>query len=243
MTSRKRLPWGLVLPIFLAACSGERSRPDADMAQAGAGWSAPPRVETVARTAGGLMVSGHAAPGARVVLRGADGMAFAASADDRGRFDIRMTAPAGDVMLTPETPTGQDSAPAPEQLLLIAGGQGPIAMLAAGAPSRRLDGSGALGSVDSDGRMLALAGRGEPGQPVRVSLNGRPAAMPTPGPDGRWTAIVGPAGAGRIAVGDAAYDYPGAADGGPGASRAGAGWRIAWQVPAGGRQTTWLPDG
>lgn len=246
MTSRKRLlPMiapAAFLAALLAACSGEPADPRTEAAETVAGWAAPPRVEAVTRTASGLTVSGQASPGARVVLRGGDGLAFAASADDAGRFDIRMSAPAGDVLLTPETQTGQDAAPAPERLLIIAGGQGPMAMLAPGAPSRRLDGSGALGSVDSDGRMLALSGRGPAGQPVRLSLNGRPAAMPTADSAGRWTAVVGPAGAGRIAVGEAAYDYPGAVEGGAGAARAGAGWSIGWSIPAGGRQTTWLPD-
>lgn len=242
MTSRKRLLSWIAPLTLLAACSDERADPKTGAAEAATGWAAPPRVEAVRRTPSGLTVTGQASPGARVVLRGGDGMAFAASADDAGRFDIRMVAPSGDVLLTPETQTGQDSAPAPEQLLIVAGGQGPIAMLAAGAPSRRLDGDGALGSVDSDGRMLALSGRGPAGQPVRISLNGRPAAMPTADAAGRWTAVVGPSGATRIGVGEAAFDYPGAVEVGSGASRAGSGWRIGWSIPAGGRQTTWLPD-
>lgn len=243
MPSRKRL-LSLIAPLaLLAACSGEQTDAARPQGDAVAGWATPPRVESVMRTGGGLTVSGQAAPGARVVLRGADGMAFAASADDTGRFDIRMSAPAGDVLLTPETQTGQDAAPAPERLLILAGGQGPIAMLAPGAASRRLDGAGALGAVDSDGRMLALSGRASPGESVRITLNGQPGAVAQANSRGHWTAAVGPAnGSARLGVGVRIYDFPGGDGAGPQAARAGQGWRLSWDVPAGGRQVTWLPD-
>ena len=243
MPPRKRLP-SLIAPLaLLAACSGERPDPASASVETVSAWSTPPRVEAVARTASGLTVSGRAAPGARVVLRGADGTAFAASADDSGRFDIRMSAPAGDILMTPETQTGQDAAPAPERLLILAGGQGPIAMLAPGVAARRLDGAGALGAVDSDGQMLALSGRGAAGQPVRITLDGRPTAVATADAEGRWSAVVGPsAGAARLGVGASLYDYPGPGGATPDATRAGQGWRVTWQVPAGGRQSTWLSD-
>lgn len=243
MPSRKRLPT-LILPLaLLAACSAEGPAPASTPGEPASGWATPPRVEAVTRTRGGLTVTGQASPGARVVLRGADGMAFAASADDTGRFDIRMSAPAGDLLLTPETQTGQDAAPAPEQLLIVAGGQGPIAMLAPGAASRRLDRTGMLGAVDSDGRMLALSGRAPAGEGVRITLDGRPSAAPAADGDGRWSAIVGPStGAARLGVGAESYDYPGPGEATARAMRAGAGWRLAWPVPAGGRQSTWLPD-
>lgn len=243
MPSRKRLPSLIALLTLLGACSGEPSGPEATPGEGQAGWAAPPRIESVSRTAGGLTVSGHAAPNARVVLRGVDGAAFAASADGVGRFDIRMTAPAGDLLLIPETQTGQDAAPAPERLLILANGQGPMAMLAPGAASRRLDGAGLLGAVDSDGRMLALSGRSTAGQEVRVTLNGRPAAVATTAADGRWSAVVGPAGGpARIGVGARVYDFPGEGGVDGQAARAGEGWRLSWAVPVGGRQTTWLPD-
>lgn len=243
MPSRKRL-LSLILPLaLLAACSGEGAGPEKAPGQAVSAWATPPRVQTVIRTAGGLTVTGHAAPGARVVLRGTDGMAFAASADDAGRFDIRMSAPAGDVLLTPETQTGQDAAPAPERLLIIAGGQGPIALLAPGAASVRLDGPGTLGAVDSDGRMLALSGRGPAEGVVDISLNGRPAVSAPIDAKGRWTATVGPSsGPARLGVGARVYAFPGDGGATAQANRAGAGWSVSWEVPAGGRQVTWLPD-
>ena len=243
MSSRKRL-LSLIAPLALAAaCSGERTDPAQPAREAEAGWATPPRITAVIQTANGLTASGQAGPGARVVLRGADGMAFAASADDNGRFDIRMRRPAGDVLLTPETQTGQDAAPAPERLLILAGGQGPMALLTPGAASLRLDGAGALGAVDSDGRMLALSGQASPGETVRITLNGRPGAVVRADAGGRWTAAVGPStGAARLGVGPRLYEFPGDGGAAAQAARSGAGWRLAWQVPAGGRQVTWLPD-
>jgi hypothetical protein len=243
MPSRKRLP-SLMIPLaLLAACSDGRTDQAQPARVAAAGWAAPPRIDAVRRTTSGLTVSGLAGPGARVVLRGADGMAFAASADDAGRFDIRMSAPTGDVLLTPETQTGQDAAPAPDRLLILAGGQGPMALLAPGAASLRLDGAGALGAVDSDGRMLALSGLAPVGSTVRITLDGRPGAVAQADARGRWRATVGPStGPARLGVGTHVYEFPG--DGGATAQavRSGAGWRLAWDVPAGGRQVTWLPD-
>lgn len=244
MPSRKRLLSSIVPLALLAACSNARTDQAQPKGETTIGWAAPPRIDTVRRTpSGGLTVSGRAGPGARVVLRGADGMAFAASADDAGRFDIHMGAPTGDVLLTPETQTGQDAAPAPERLLILGGGQGPMALLAPGAASVRLDGAGALGAVDSDGRVLALSGQAQAGSSVRVTVDGRPGAVAQADAVGRWTAVVGSStGPARLGVGSQVYDFPG--DGGATAQavRSGAGWRLVWDVPAGGRQVTWLPD-
>lgn len=243
MPSRKRLPSLIALLTLLGACSGEASGPETTPGEGQAGWAAPPRIESVSRTAGGLTVSGHAAPNARVVLRGADGAAFAASADGGGRFDIRMTAPAGDLLLIPETQTGQDAAPAPERLLILGDGQGPIALLTPGAASVRLDGAGALGAVDSDGRFLALSGQAQAGSSVRITVDGRPGAVAQADAGGRWTAVVGSStGPARLGVGPRIYDFPGDGGATAQAARSGAGWRLAWEVPAGGRQITWLPD-
>lgn len=243
MTPRKRLPMLIAVLGLAAACSPSRpgEAPAAD--PAASAWISPPRIQAVRRAAGGLTVSGQASPGARVVLRGGDGAAFAASADDAGRFEVQIGASPYDLLLIPEVQSGQDAAPAPERLLIVAGANGPVVMLAPGAAGRRLDGGGALGAVDSDGRMLALSGRAPAGAELRVTVNGRPVTVVHAEKAGRWTAVApysgGPA---RVEVAGAVYEFPG--DGGAEASamRAGAGWRLAWTLPAGGRQVTWLPD-
>lgn len=212
------------------------------------GWTRPPMIRSVRRVQGGLVFSGQAEPGARVVLRSDTGPAHAAAADDQGRFEIRMTAPVGDLLLRPETQVGQDAAPAPERLLIIAGGRGPVAILSAGGPTRRLDRAPALGAVDSDGRMRLVSGLAGPdGAPVEVSAGGEGGPV-EPDAAGRWSLVLTPSpGPDEIRVGGRAFIWPGEgageAVGGTRVERAGTGWRVVWSGPAGGRQTSWLPDG
>lgn len=212
------------------------------------GWTRPPMIRSVRRIPGGLAFSGQAEPGARVVLRSDTGPAHAAAADDQGRFEIRMTAPVGDLLLRPETQVGQDAAPAPERLLIIAGGRGPVAILRAGGPTRRLDRAPALGAVDSDGRMRLVSGLGAPdGASLEVSAGGEGGPV-EPDAAGRWSLVLTPsAGPDEIRVGGRAFTWPGEGAGdavdGTRVERAGAGWRVVWRGPAGGRQSTWLPDG
>ncbi len=208
-------------------------------------WTRPPLIRAVERVAGGLIFTGQAEPGARVVLRSDSGPGHAAAADAEGRFRIRMSAPTGDLLLRPEIQDGQDSSPAPERLLIVAGGRGPMAILRAGAATRRLDRAPALGAVDSDGRMRLVSGRAAPGG-VTVDLQaGGEAGQVTPDASGRWSLALGPsAGPDEIRVGDRDFIWPGEAAAGAaqGVERAGSGWRVTWSGPAGGRQTTWLPD-
>ncbi len=240
----------LVLCATSVACSppapavAEKVRGPAEVG----GWTRPPMIASVRRIPGGLVFSGQAEPGARVVLRSDTGPAHAAAADDQGRFEIRMTAPAGDLLLRPETQVGQDAAPSPERLLIVAGGRGPVAILRAGGATRRLDRAPALGAVDSDGRMRIASGLIAPdGASVDVSA-GREGGPVTSDAAGRWSLVLGPsAGTEEIRVAGRAYIWPGDVAGeavvGTRVERAGAGWRVVWSGPAGGRQTTWLPDG
>ncbi len=239
----------LVLCATSAACSppaaavAEKARVPAEAG----GWTRPPLIGSVRRSPGGLVFSGQAEPGARVVLRSDSGPAHAAAADDQGRFEIFMTAPAGDLLLRPETQVGQDAAPAPERLLIVAGGRGPVVILRAGGATRRLDRAPALGAVDSDGRMRLVSGRSAPdGAPIDLQAGGESGRV-TPDSSGRWSLVLTPSdGPDQIRVGGRTFVWPGTgagrADAGMSVERAGAGWRVVWSVPAGGRQTTWLPD-
>lgn len=209
------------------------------------GWTRPPMIRSVRRAEGGLVFIGVAEPGARVVLRSDSGPAHAAAADEQGRFEIRMTPPAGDLILRPETQVGQNASPAPEQLLILAGGRGPVAILRSGGATRRLDRAPVLGAVDSDGRMRLVSGRAAPGRaPINVQAGGESGRV-TPDASGRWSMVLTPsAGADEIRVDGRSFRWPGdgAANGDLSVDRAGAGWRVIWSSPAGGRQTTWLPD-
>ncbi|WP_305303394.1 hypothetical protein [Brevundimonas sp.] len=240
----------VLLCVASAACSPPTAAPaeKASAPAAAEGWTRPPMIRSVQRIPGGLVFSGQAEPGARVVLRSDSGPAHAAAADDQGRFEIRMIAPVGDLLLRPETQVGQDAAATPERLLIVAGGRGPVAILRTGGATRRLDRAPVLGAVDSDGRMRLVSGRSQPaGPPIDLQAGGESGRV-TPDASGRWSLVLTPSmGPDEIRVGGRAFLWPGegagvAEGGGTQVERAGAGWRVVWSGPAGGRQTTWLPD-
>jgi len=252
MHAMKRAMLGKAVTTLLAciatgACSPSAPPEPRDprSAAGSSGWTQPPLIRSVQRTAGALIFTGQAEPGARVVLRSDTGPAHAAAADDQGRFEIRMTPPAGDVLLRPETQVGQDASPSPDRLLIVAGGRGPVAILRTGGPTRRLDRAPALGAVDSDGRMRLVSGFGAPRDgPVDLQAGGETGKV-TPDATGRWSLVLPPStGPDEIRVGGRTFVWPG--ESGDAADlrveRAGAGWRVVWSGPAGGRQTTWLPD-
>jgi hypothetical protein len=236
---------GIALLAGLAACSRDAA-PKAGPERPADDWVRPPAIQSVERGPASLIFHGLAQPGARVVLRADDGQAYAAAADEAGRFDIRMTPPAGHRLFRPEAQQGQDAIPSPGLLLIIDGGRGPIALLRSGGAARRLDRGPALGAIDSDGRVMVASGAAAANAPPTVRVQGEPPAPATAGADGRWTAILGPtpSGSRTVEVGGAAFVWPGEAPRGDALSveRAGAGWRVGWSGPAGGRQTTWLPD-
>lgn len=229
--------------LALAACSPSAApQTPRVQAEAPAGWTRPPAIAAVQGTQGSLVFTGQAEPGARVVLRGESGAAYAAAADDRGRFEIRMAPPAGDLLLRPETQVGQDAALSPDRLLIVAGGRGPIAILRPGGPTRRLDRAPALGAIDSDGRMRLASGRSS--SAVELQAAGESGRV-TPDSSGRWSLALAPsAGPDEIRVGVRTFAWPGegAAGGSLRVERAGEGWRVVWTGPAGARQSTWLPD-
>lgn len=236
-----------LLCLVAAACAPPAA-PEAGKAPetaVAAGWTRPPMISAVQRAPDGLVFTGQAEPGARVVLRSDSGAAYAAAADARGRFEIRMAPPAGDLLLRPETQMGQDAAAAADRLLIVAGGQGPVAILRAGGATRRLDRAPALGAVDSDGRMRLVSGRSAPAGPsVALEAAGETGQV-TPDAAGRWSLVLPPStGPDEIRVNGGAFTWPGEgrSDSALRVERAGAGWRIIWSGPAGGRQTTWLPD-
>lgn len=236
-----------LLCVAVAGCS-PAAAPGTDGAERPAaveGWTRPPMIRSVQRVPGGLVFIGQAEPGARVVLRSDSGPAHAAAADDQGRFEIRMTPPAGDLLLRPETQIGQDASPAPERLLIVAGGRGPVAILRAGGATRRLDRAPALGAVDSDGRMRLASGRSAPGGgSIDIQAGGETGRV-TPDASGRWRLVLTPsAGPDEIRVGGRSFNWPGdgTAEAALRVERVEAGWRVVWSGPAGGRQTTWLPD-
>ncbi|HYC66614.1 hypothetical protein [Brevundimonas sp.] len=227
------------------ACSPAPPEQDKTGPQAAGDWTRPPVIQRVDRTGSTLVVSGVAQADGRVVLRSDDGAAFAASADSRGRFEIRLPAPAARLLLRPETQVGQDTAPSPDQLLILAGGQGPVVVLRPGGATRRLDAAPALGAVDSDGRMRLASGRVAQGTDrVEVRSDGETVQV-APDAAGGWSVMLAPhGGPDQIQVDGRDFVWPGEAPASAGLSveRLESGWRVRWPGPAGASQSTWLPD-
>lgn len=230
----------------MTACSPSAAPPSAETgAESTAGWTRPPMIATVQQGQGVLIFVGEAEPGARVVLRSDSGAAYAAAANEGGRFEIRMPPPAGDLLLRPETQIGQDAAPSPDRLLILAGGRGPIVILRAGGPSQRLDPAPALGAVDSDGRMRLASGHTSTGAAAVTLEAGGETGQVIPDSRGRWRLVLTPSdGPDEIRVGEQTFIWPGEAVGRADmqVERTGRGWRVIWTGPGGARQTTWLPD-
>lgn len=234
-----------VLAVGAAACSPTAPEQVAGEAEATREWARPPVIERVARAGSGLTISGVADPEARVVLRGDDGAAFAATADSRGQFEIRVPAATSHLLLRPETQVGQDAAPAPDHLLILAAGQGPIVVLRPGGAARRLDAAPPLGAVDSDGRMRLASGQVAAGTSMVEVQSGGEAVQVAPDARGRWSVILPPReGPDTIRVAGQDFFWPGGAADAQDlvVERLDGGWRIRWTGPGAARQTTWLPD-
>ena len=239
-------------PIAFALCGvlalGACGRGDDSSAAKGVepdSWPAPPAVRTVVLEGTTLVIRGVSSPAGRVVLRQDAGQGYAVTADAEGRFEIRLPRPSTDLVFAPELQVGQDAAEAPETLVVLGQGAGPVALLRPGASARRLGGLGALDSIDSDGGVLVAGGRAPAGSTVQIEAGGQQ-LQAVADARGEWDQILGSAtGPQRVVVSGQPYDYPGAVSasgGGVTAMRAGGGWRVVWTLPGGAGQSTWLPD-
>lgn len=228
----------------LSACSAPANQPAQTPAAAAAAWVTTPLIQSAERSGQGLVLRGVTAPSGRVVVRAAGGLAYATGADSEGRFVLRVGALSSDALFVVETQNGQEAAPAPYRLLVTADSAGPIALLTPGGPSRRLDQTGPLDVIDSDGRALLASGRAEPGSLVSISVNGGPREIQV-GADGRWVAAIDGA-ASQIAVGDRLYSLPslGKTDsGGELAVASVSGGRLVrWATSPKAAQSSWFPE-
>jgi len=229
----------------VAACSAPERAAAPEPARA-AGWVTPPMIDAVERGPNSLIVRGRAAPQGRVVLRGVGETAYAAGADDQGRVELRIQPPTVDTLFVVETRNGQDAAPAPYRMLASRDPAGPIALLAAGAPTRRLDRAGALDVIDSDGRALLASGRAQPGTAVSVSVGSGAATQVLAGEDGRWSLMLAAPGgaAADVTVAGRLYRYPGpgtATSEGLTLEPVESGWRASWGLSPASRQSSWFP--
>ncbi|QLQ13291.1 MAG: hypothetical protein HZY74_08400 [Brevundimonas sp.] len=166
-------------------------------------------------------------------------------ADENGTFVVSLPRPIGHVLYHAEVQNGETAVVSPELLLVLDGGNGPLAVLQAGWPSLRLDRALPLGAVDADDGRVLLSGQLPTADgSVRVTTQHGTRAHRL-GPDGKWTAAEELTGPQAIQVDGNTYEWPGRGESTgeqTDIERAGRGWRIIWRTPGGGRQSTWLPD-
>ena len=229
----------MLVALTVSAC-GEEAQPAAAATQE-SGWVMPPEIDEVASSGRELIVRGQASPLGRVAVSGAGDLAYAVGADAEGRFELRVPRPAQDTLFLVEARVGQAGFPAPYRLLIGADPSAPIALLAIGAPTQRLDAGPGLDAVDTDGRAAFVSGRAAAG--AEVVIEGSVERRVTADERGRWRLAGSGDGSTPITVDGTAYaPAPGGAATPDALQRSRAGWRIDWSSPGGGRQSTWFPD-
>lgn len=204
------------------------------------GWVMPPQIESARRDGDVLVLVGRADPGGRVVLRAAGGVAYAVGADATGQFQVQISKPSIDTVFDIESQQGQEAAPAPTRLLVAADPSGPIALIASGSPTGRLDPAGALDVMDADGQARLASGRARPSETVKLGVNGNEITT-TADPQGRWTVAL-PAGSSSVMLAGRTYAAPAVQDSATGLERLAGGWRFNWRASDGALQTSWFPD-
>lgn len=206
----------------------------------------------MAEPAGQITVAGRAGPDERVRINQLDGTAHGVTADSAGLFSVSIPAP---------TPTNRLFNLSVERAgrsvssdgWLFSPAQNPArsVMLRIGGASLPVGPAPLLAVVDMDaGGGVALSGRAAEGATVSVSIDGQARGTVRVGPDGRWftvlSATVAP-GSHQILVtaGDqrnqrelslVPQPSPGTLD----VAEVEGAVRIAWALPGGGNQTTWI---
>ena len=212
------------------------------------GWVEAPVIDKATREAEGLRVSGRAAAGSRIVLRGDLGTAFAIGTGDDGRFDLLVPSPDADTLYVLEVQAGEDAVPAAARLLVSGDAAGPVALISPGSPTKRLDPGVGLDVVDSDGRTRIASGRAAAGQRVVIQVDAAEPVTVAADAEGRWTLNLGAIGApsSSLIVDGVARVYPG--EPGPEAPinrlmPSGRGTVLRWQISDTAQQSSWFADG
>lgn len=212
------------------------------------GWTTAPRIEGVSLNGRQAVIAGSAASGARVLLRGDGGEAFAAGADGKGRFEMSVALNDESMILIPEVQQGQDAIKGPQRLVIL-----PDAGLAVlqtdGGGSQRLTPGPILDAIDSDGRALVASGRGRAGQNVRISVPGRFQTTIKVGDDMRWSTSLSGVGVQGfdLEVEGQSFAYPGVGEGIENTENQrleaiSGGWRLTRKLSGKAYLSSWFPN-
>ena len=227
--------------------------PAADAAQTS--YMTPPRVLLAARLeGGGVALSGHTDPEARVRLQSPGGPAYGVTAGADGTWTLA-TPPVETVRLLGISEVVGSRAVQSEGYLAVIPAPGqPAIMLRAGSGSQAIAAAAAapwISAVDFDaGGGAVVSGLAKPGDPVRVSVDGASAGEARPDPSGHFSVELttmltagghraeAQSGAGVSRI-DFAFAPPPPISGLPYVSQRQANdWRIDWLTPGGAPQTT-----
>jgi hypothetical protein len=241
---------------FISACQARESAPGAPAGAAGApaaerAYHPPPKIVSMAPTAGAIAIDGVAAPGARVRVASPSGAVLFTQADRKGRWRL-MIARSTKVRLFGVSMTEAGRTIQSEGYLVIPP-TGPAAQLRAGsgavvfaqpAPGLRLlavdyDGKGGavVSGVAPSGAGLTLEVDGAPRATTRADTQGRfSMALDEPPFVGGHDLVV-VSGASQAEVTAPTSQTP-ARPAPFEASPSDGGWRIDWMTPGGGAQTT-----
>jgi hypothetical protein len=243
--------------LLLSAChpkpDNHPAPPPADNAQTS--YMTPPRVIQVARLDnGGVVLSGHTDPEARVRLQSPGGPAYGVTAGADGTWTLS-TPPVQTVRLLGISEVVGSRAVQSEGYLAVIPGPGqPAVMLRSGGGSHAIAPTPTapwIAAVDFDaGGGAVISGLAKPKDPVRVSIDGASAGEARPDAEGRFsvelTAMLRPGshhaeaqsagGSGHV---DFAFAPPPPISGIPFVGQRQANdWRIDWLTPGGAPQTT-----
>jgi hypothetical protein len=236
----------------LAACGPRvelKAQPIATEAERAGYLQAPEITRVTAAANGAVVVHGLARPLGRVRAILPTGEAYGATADEKGRFALELPRSGQPLLVSISAEEGARSTPAEGWLFAPAGDPAGAAILRAGAASRGLaPGAGPIAVVDFDaGGGAGVSGMVTPNSDVRLSLDGAAAGQVRADPKGRYALRLDRVPPGihrlRVATPDSSLERtisfaPGAPAGRFTAARTADAWRIDWQTPGGGSQTT-----
>jgi hypothetical protein len=247
--------WACSKPASLAAPQGQALAEQPDP-----GYRTPPQLLAGARSAdGSVSLSGRAEPSWTIRMASPAGAEVDTTADGSGRWARPLGAVSEPTLyrLAEEAQNGQRIEA--EGLIAVLPGSPAVALLRAGYGAEVLDGDKVglrILAVDYDrGGGTVVSGRAKASAPVRVLVDGQPAADVAAGPDGRFSLVLPkPLDPGQhrlqlqtgqaTAEASVAIAAPQPPKDGPYQVQAQPfGWRIDWTTAGGGPQTTLLLGG
>ena len=237
--------------LVLVACSPDTA-PTESTAETPAYTAPPVALGVQARGSGDLVIEGRAGPDERVRVIQLDGTAHGVTADAAGVFAISVPGgPRADRLFNLSVDRSGQSVSSDGWLFSPEAAPERAVMLRVGGASLPVGPAPLLAVVDMDGGGgVAVSGLADPGATVAVAVDGERRGSVTAGPDGRWSLVLtstlaqGPhritASAGELRDSrDVVLVSQTPSTALESASVDGA-IRVAWSLPGGGSQTTWI---